>query len=176
VSGPAQDLWVFGYGSLMWRPGFAYVERQAALLHGFHRSLCVYSFVHRGTREAPGLVMGLDRGGACRGVAFRVVAHAVPETVAYLRAREQINGVYLDQHRPVRLQDGRLVTALAYVVDRRHPQYSGKLPRAEIVRHVRQGVGQSGANPEYVVKTHEMLAEMGVRDRMLSWVVQAVRD
>src|SRR5215469_11706625 len=88
------DLWVFGYGSLIWRPGFDFVERVPARLIGEHRALCVYSFVHRGTPEKPGLVLGLDRGGACRGVAFRIAEKNRAATVGYLRAREQVTSVY----------------------------------------------------------------------------------
>ncbi|MBV9246385.1 MAG: gamma-glutamylcyclotransferase, partial [Methylobacteriaceae bacterium] len=88
------DFWVFGYGSLMWRPGFAFVERQLATVRGYHRALCVYSHVHRGTPDRPGLVLGLDRGGACRGVAFHVAGEKWAETIAYLRGREQVTMVY----------------------------------------------------------------------------------
>src|SRR3984885_15624043 len=95
----AEDLWVFGYGSLMWRPGFEFLERIPARLIGLHRALCVYSFVHRGPPEKPGLVLGLDRGGACRGVAFRVAAENRSEVVAYLRAREQVTSVYREVKR-----------------------------------------------------------------------------
>ena len=125
----AGDLWVFGYGSLMWRPGFDFVERVDARLIGAHRALCVYSFVHRGTPERPGLVLGLDRGGACRGIAFRVAAAKRAETVAYLRAREQVTMVYREFVRPVRLKTNpeRAVPALCYMVDRSHPQYAGRL-------------------------------------------------
>src|SRR3974390_2806866 len=99
-----EDLWIFGYGSLMWRPGFSFVERAPARLFGLHRALCVYSFVHRGTPERPGLVLGLDAGGACRGIAYRVSAHLRCETVAYLRAREQITSVYRETMRSIVLQ------------------------------------------------------------------------
>src|SRR3712207_8276797 len=120
-----EDLWVFGYGSLMWRPGFPHLERVHAHLYGYHRSLCVFSHVHRGTPEHPGLVLGLDRGGRCHGVAFRVDAAEAAETVRYLREREQVTAVYRERSLPVRLDDGRAVAALAYVVDRSHPQYAG---------------------------------------------------
>jgi len=169
-----QSLWVFGYGSLMWRPGFRYAERSRAHLYGYHRSLCVFSHVHRGTPEAPGLVLGLDRGGRCRGVAFRIAAEDEAATIDYLRQREQITGVYLERRVHVQLEDGRRVRALTFVVDRRHPQYAGRLPEADVMRLVRQGVGLSGANPDYVRATHEHLIEIGVSDPILARIAAAL--
>ena len=119
------DLWVFGYGSLMWRPGFDHVERTLATLHGFHRALCVLSHVHRGTPERPGLVLGLDRGGSCRGVAFRVQQENRDATMAYLTSREQVTMVYRETWHNLRLADGRMVRGVAYTVDRGHRQYRG---------------------------------------------------
>ena len=147
-----QDLWVFGYGSLMWRPGFAYCERVPGRLVGLHRSLCVYSFVHRGTPEKPGLVLGLDRGGACRGIAYRVAAADRDATIAYLREREQATSVYIEAVRTVTLADTlrRDVSALVFLVDRSHPQYAGRLDIERQVHLVRQGHGRSGANRDYV--------------------------
>jgi cation transport protein ChaC len=142
------ELWVFGYGSLMWRPGFAYLERTPARLIGLHRALCVFSFVHRGTPERPGLVLGLDRGGMCRGIAFRVAAAARGETIEYLRGREQVTSVYVETMRQIELEDetrGR-VRALCYIVDRSHVQYAGRLTLAESLHYVRQGHGRSGPN------------------------------
>jgi glutathione-specific gamma-glutamylcyclotransferase len=164
------DLWVFGYGSLMWRPGFAFEERVAASVHGFHRSLCVYSHVHRGTPDRPGLVMGLDRGGSCKGVAFRVAQSDAVATIAYLRAREQVTAVYVERLLPVRLQDGRTRIALTYIVDRAHRQYAGRLAEDDLVRIVAEGVGQSGHNPDYVIRTQAQLSEMGVNDPVLTRV------
>jgi cation transport protein ChaC len=170
----AEDLWVFGYGSLMWRPGFPYQERRHALLRGYHRALCVLSHVHRGTPEQPGLVLGLDRGGSCHGVAFRVAAGDADETIAYLRAREQVTGVYLERRVPVQLAGGGTVEALVYVVDRGHGQYAGRMDESEVLRLVRQGRGVSGANPDYVLSTHQHLIEMGVVDPLLGRLVQAL--
>ncbi|MFZ3359283.1 MAG: gamma-glutamylcyclotransferase [Xanthobacteraceae bacterium] len=160
------DLWVFGYGSLMWRPGFAYVERVPARLIGLHRALCVYSFVHRGTPERPGLVLGLDRGGMCRGIGYRVAAASRAETVAYLRGREQVTTVYLEAMRWIELEDEtrRRVSALCYIVDRSHVQYAGRLTLAESLHHVRQGHGKSGPNRDYVLETVQALEALGYRE------------
>ena len=173
----AGDLWVFGYGSLMWRPGFDYVERIDARLIGAHRALCVYSFVHRGTPERPGLVLGLDRGGACRGIAFRVAAAKRAETVAYLRSREQVTMVYREFVRPVRLKINpeRVVPALCYMVDRSHPQYAGRLTLEQQVHHVRQGHGQSGNNRDYVIATVGALEELGYRETELHLLAERLK-
>lgn len=166
-----QDLWVFGYGSLIWRPGFDFVERAGARLHGFHRALCIYSHVHRGTPEIPGLVLGLDRGGICRGVAFRVPAAQAEETIDYLRAREQATLVYLERRLAIRLDDGRRLNALTYIADRAHGQYAGRLPEAAVLGLVQQGKGVSGENPDYVRRTQEHLREMGIHDPLLAHLV-----
>ena len=129
---PEGDLWVFGYGSLIWKPGFAFLEQKRARLIGEHRSLCIYSMVHRGTPEKPGLVLGLDRGGACQGVAFRIAANERKATVAYLREREQVTGVYREVMRSVWLQaDARQrVSALADAAESRMASASNKVLRA----------------------------------------------
>jgi cation transport protein ChaC len=172
----SEDLWVFGYGSLMWRPGFEFVERVPARLIGLHRALCVYSFVHRGTPEHPGLVLGLDRGGMCRGLAFRVAAPARAGTVAYLRAREQVTSVYLETIRRVELEEHarRQVRALCFVVDRSHVQYAGRLTLASALHHVRQGHGSSGPNRDYVIETVRALEALGYRETDLHLIAQGL--
>src|SRR6202050_4605187 len=162
----AEDLWVFGYGSLMWRPGFEFLESIPARLIGLHRALCVYSFVHRGTPEKPGLVLGLDRGGMCRGIAFRVAAAQRDSTIAYLRGREQVTSVYLETMRRSGLEDEarRQVRALTYIVDRGHVQYAGRLSVEQSVHYVRQGHGRSGNNRDYVIETARALAALGYRE------------
>ncbi len=170
------DFWVFGYGSLMWRPGFDFIERRVAIARGYHRRLCIYSHVHRGTPERPGLVLGLDRGGACKGVAFRVAAARRADTIAYLRERELVTSVYLEKWIPVRLAgDTRVVSALAYAVDRAHAQYAARLDREASLRLVLQGVGASGPNPEYVLNTAAHLDELGIGDKDLSWHSRRLR-
>jgi len=172
-----EDLWVFGYGSLLWRPGFSFRERLPARLIGAHRALCVYSFVHRGTPERPGLVLGLDRGGACRGVAFRVDAAARAATIAYLRAREQVTSVYRETVRSVWLNEDpqQRVQALCYVVDRGHPQYAGRLTLAQQLHHVRQAHGQSGPNRDYVLETVNALEALGYRESELHLLADRLR-
>jgi cation transport protein ChaC len=172
------DLWVFGYGSLMWRPGFDFEEQVPARLIGAHRALCVYSFDHRGTAERPGLVLGLDRGGACRGIAFRVAAARRDDTVAYLRAREQTTNVYHEVTRSVWLKDDprRHVTALTYIVNRGHVQYAGRLGLQDQARYVRQGHGRSGNNVDYVLSTVAAIEAQGFRDAPLHRLAAALRS
>jgi cation transport protein ChaC len=164
------ELWVFGYGSLMWRPGFQFAEQAPARLMGAHRALCVYSVVHRGTEADPGLVLGLDKGGACTGIAFRVAPGVEDETVAYLRAREQVTDVYVERSRPITLLDGsnHKFRALCYLVDPKHPQYAGMLSLEQQLRIVRNGKGQAGGNIEYVLNTVRHLEKVGVHDPLLS--------
>jgi len=164
-----EDLWVFAYGSLMWRPDFPFVERVEARLVGAHRALCVYSFVHRGTPERPGLVLGLDRGGRCRGIAYRVTAAHRASTIVYLRAREQVTSVYRECMRPIwlRRDPEQRVPALCYMVDRGHAQYAGRLTLEQQLHHVRQGHGQSGANRDYVIATVGALEQLGYRETVL---------
>jgi glutathione-specific gamma-glutamylcyclotransferase len=163
-------LWVFGYGSLMWRPGFAHSLSCKAMLRGWRRSLCIYSHVYRGTPERPGLVLGLDRGGACRGVAFRVEAGSREKTIRYLREREQPTAVYLERTVPIVLETGERVGALVYVADRLHPQYAGRLTREAMLELVRAGTGKSGDNASYVTETYNHLLTIGVRDLDLQWL------
>jgi cation transport protein ChaC len=168
--------WVFGYGSLIWNPGFPFVSSQVALLAGAHRSLSIYSHTHRGTPERPGLVFGLTHGGSCRGMAFEVADADWPATHAYLREREQVRGVYREANRSVRLGDGRTVTALAFLVDERHVQFAGRLALEEQARLVRDGRGQSGRNIDYVINTAEHLERLGLRDRQLQAVVRLLKQ
>jgi glutathione-specific gamma-glutamylcyclotransferase len=171
------DIWVFGYGSLMWRPGFEFLERVEARLIGAHRALCVYSFYHRGTAERPGLVLGLDQGGACRGIAYRVAATLRTETIAYLRAREQVTMVYRESTRRVWLkgEPERAVSAVCYMVDRSHPQYAGRLSLDQQLHHVRQGHGHSGANRDYVIATVAALESLGLRETELHLLAERLK-
>jgi cation transport protein ChaC len=163
------DLWVFAYGSLMWRPNFHFEEKSHAVLEGAHRALCVYSAIHRGVHSAPGLVLGLDKGGRCAGIAFRVPARLATDTRAYLYRRENVTNTYCAVVKPVKLLDGshRTVPALCFLVNRRHSQYAGDLPFERQAYLVRRSVGASGANIDYVLSTVAHLRELGIHDARL---------
>ena len=166
------DFWVFGYGSLMWRPGFAHTETRKARLCGYRRALCISSHIHRGTVEKPGLVLGLDRGGSCVGMAFRVPGELSDEVMGYLRERELVTNVYLEKRLPVRFDDGSRAEAVAYVVDRSHIQYAGHIDVEEAACIVSGSVGLSGRNEDYVLNTVDHLRALGIRDRWLESVAQ----
>ncbi len=173
-----RDIWIFAYGSLIWDPGFSWAERVPALVHGYHRAMCIYSHVWRGTPEAPGLVLGLDRGGSCRGIAFRVAGECAQQVIAYLDARERVTDVYLGRHLPIALNRDnprRRVMALAYVADRGHHQYAGKLVPDEAARLIRQGRGRGGNNVDYLESTVDHLAQLGIPDRRLHRLAHLVR-
>lgn len=164
-----RGLWIFGYGSLMWRPGFAHEHAVHAILSGAHRALCIYSHVHRGTRRHPGLVLGLDAGGWCEGIAFYVEPAKANMTLNYLRRRELTNNVYRSMWRPVSLKDEerRQVRALCFIVNRYHRQYAGHLPLETQEWLVRRSAGRSGRNIDYVVNTVTHLRECGIHDQRL---------
>jgi cation transport protein ChaC len=162
-------FWVFGYGSLMWRPAFAFAERRMARAPGFRRRFCLRSIRYRGTPEDPGLVLGLDRdaAAACEGVAYRVEAVGAEATLAYLRERELVTYAYEEAVAPVALDDGRRVDALLYVVDPAHAQYAGALTLAEQAAAIRRCAGPAGTNLDYFLNTLAHLREIGVHDAEL---------
>lgn len=163
----AHDLWVFGYGSLMWRPGFPFAEVRRARVDGYSRSFCVYSVHHRGREGRPGLVLGLDRGGSCEGMAFRVAAADVPATLAYLREREQVNGVYRETRLTVSILEGekRQVFGITYVAERAHPSYVPRMHIREQARLIATSRGRSGQNVAYLINTWAHLEALHIRDR-----------
>lgn len=170
---PRGDLWIFGYGSLMWDPGFPYVDWAPALVYGYHRELCIYSSRWRGTPERPGLVLGLERGGACRGIAFRIAASDVPTSLDALWEREMRRGVYHPRLLHARLP-GRKARVLTFIADPLHPGYAGALPTGRIAELIANCHGDRGPNVEYLARTLKHLAELGVRDHHLLRVMEAV--
>jgi cation transport protein ChaC len=170
---PAGDLWIFGYGSLMWNPGFRFVRKHPARLFGFHRALCIHSTDHRGTRERPGLVMGLAPGGSCHGVAFGVPRRRAVATLRALWQRELCDELYDPRLVDIRTHSRRLC-ALAFVVARDHVRYAGRLRPQDIALRVAACRGVRGSNIEYVSNTVAHLRSMGVRDRHLAEVMEAI--
>lgn len=170
-------MWVFGYGSLLWDPGFPVARRAVATLEGWHRSFCMRSIHHRGTSESPGLVLALDQlaGAACRGLALAVAEGHEEQTLAALRERELISSAYLERRLEVRLEGGGQVTALTYVIDPAHVQYCGGLPLEEQARIIARARGGRGPNSEYLFNTARHLAEIGLADPDLEWLARRVR-
>ena len=170
------NMWVFGYGSLIWEPGFDYIDRRIARLEGYARSFCMWSIHHRGTPDRPGLVLALDEapGGHCMGVAFEVAAARAPAALDYLRERELISSAYLERQLQVSLDNGRTVQSVAYVVDRAHDQYCGGLPLDEQARVIARATGGRGPNREYLANTARHLAEIGIGDPELGELVDRV--
>ena len=171
---PKGELWVFGYGSLMWSPCFAYREKAPARIHGYHRALCILSTRYRGTRLKPGLVMGLCRGGSCWGMAFRIAPSQIGRALARLWYREMPRRVYEPRMVQARLQRSRrVVRALAFVADPSHPAYVRELDLHGRARLVAQGIGQRGPCVDYIQNTLEHMHEVGVRDPHLERILHA---
>ena len=162
-----EPRWVFGYGSLMWRPGFPFVERAPAILHGRRRAFCIYSVHHRGTPLRPGLVLGLAPGGSVRGAAYRVADADWPAAYAYLRDREQPTETYVEARVAVRLEDGRRVAATTFLSDVAHPQWAGVLDAERQARLIAGARGLSGRNLDYLSDLVDHLRGEGIRDRTM---------
>lgn len=173
-------LWVFGYGSLMWRPGFEFEEQRPANLTGYHRSFCIYSHHHRGTRDNPGLVLGLDEGGACIGVAFKVAPENIPEVVAYLNERELIGYAYLPMLASVTVtnDDGEKETVSAYtfIADQNHEQYAGNLPTKDAASLIMNAAGDAGLNRDYLINTVRHLEQTGFAEPELHILLREVEN
>lgn len=179
---PGEDVWVFGYGSLIWNPLFHHLERRTATLRGYHRRFCLWSMMGRGTPDNPGLVLGLDRGGVCKGVAYRIGGHHAVEELRLLWRREMVIGSY--DPRWVRVEAPRHgaargvteeVRALAFVVNRGHANYAGRLSEERVAQALATARGHIGCSAEYLTKTFEGLAAHGIHDRHLAGLLHRVR-
>lgn len=171
------SLWVFGYGSLLWNPGFEVAEQTVATLHGWHRSFCMSSIHHRGTEEDPGLVLALDaaENGSCNGLALRVAPGTEEKALAELRERELISSAYLEKVLTLKGKDGREITAVTYVIDPDHRQYID-LTLEEQAKVISTAVGDRGPNTDYLYNTAAHLAELGIKDAELDWLSDRVRQ
>ena len=170
-----RPLWVFGYGSLMWNPGFAHARRSRALLYGYHRRFCIRSLRYRGTPDAPGLVLGLDRGGSCVGMAFLVMPPDIPAALDYLWQREMATGVYRPKLLQARLIDEGPVTVYGFVADRHHGQYCHYDDPDDAARLIASRSGPAGPNWEYLANTVAHLDELGIGDGPLHDLLDRVR-
>jgi cation transport protein ChaC len=173
-----RDLWIFGYGSLMWHPGFEHVEHMVATLPGYARSFCMRSVHHRGTEARPGLVLALDEqeGARCHGMAFRVDPGRHDPTMEELRERELVSYAYLEKELEVSLADGRCVVAVTYVIDPAHRQYAGGLDLENQAQIIARAQGGRGPNRDYLFNTARHLAELGFEDAELNWLAERVRQ
>ena len=171
-------IWVFGYGSLMWNPGFVFAEKKIARLSGYHRSFCMRSIHHRGTVAHPGLVLALDKaeGAACDGLGFQVEAAQADQVLENLRERELISSAYIEIVLPIALRDGRQVQAVTYVIDADHVQYCGGLALEEQAGIIATAVGGRGPNDEYLHNTTEHLRELAIADEDLDWLSRRVQN
>lgn len=171
-------MWVFGYGSLLWNPGFDVVETVIGTLPGYARSFCMRSIHHRGTEQQPGLVLALDEQpqASCTGMALRVAPGREAQTLDYLRERELISSAYVEKNLDVSLENGRTVEAVVYVIDETHDQYCGGLPLEEQAQIIATAVGGRGPNTEYLHNTADHLREVGLRDADLEWLQARVKS
>lgn len=172
-----EDLWIFGYGSLMWRPGFDHLGIQDAQLYGYHRAFCVSSVVHRGTRENPGLVLGLDRGGSCRGKGILCPADIREPVIDYLYRREMVTSVYRPRMVRIKLMESGVMTlALTFVADPAHEQYCGKPSLEDAARIIARAQGRGGPNVDYLKSTLEHLDEFGIADGPLHRIMALIES
>jgi len=174
----SEDVWIFGYGSLIWKPEFQFCEAVQAVLDGFTRQFCMYSINLRGTREDPGLVLALRRqsGKICRGIAFRVSSKRAARTLAGLRKRELVASAYFESWETMHLEDGRQITALCFVIDEKHELYCGELCPREQAAIISRASGVRGSNREYLLRTHASLETIGIRDPAISDLADRIRS
>lgn len=174
---PRDAFWLFAYGSLMWEPNFPFVEQRRTILRGYHRALCVYSWVYRGTEEHPGLVFGLEHGGHVEGIAFHIASEHATSVFAQVYEREMVTAVYTPVWASCDFSDGteETVSALAFVANHSNEQYAGKRSETETIKFVRQGHGKAGPCTEYVMNTFDHLRELDIRDEALERVALKLR-
>ena len=169
----AQDLYVFGYGSLIWNPAFHFIEKTQALVHGWHRRFCLKMFMGRGTPETPGLMLALDHGGSCKGVAFRIAAGAIREELGLLWQREMYGGAYNARWVSLRTADGPR-RAITFVINRKHPRYTPELSITQTAALISTGCGDMGTCREYLENTISHLADLGLSDAGLERIAAAL--
>lgn len=171
----AREVWVFAYGSLMWNPAFHYAERRVVRIHGYHRRFCLWSFVGRGSAERPGLTLGLERGGSCAGIAFRIAAEEAEAELEVIWRREMVTGAYHPRWMVARGEAGA-VRAVSFVINRDHVRYAGLLPEDRVAEAIMRGQGRWGSCRDYLLETQAHLEEIGLTDRPLARLARRVRE
>lgn len=173
--GGHEDLWIFGYGSLIWKPDFEFAERRPAKVHGWHRALKMWSRINRGTPERPGLVFGMLSGGCCQGMVFRIPRHSGREVLAQLWSREMTLGVYDPKWLSCQTSHGA-IRALAFTLSRKSPSHTGVLTDEQYRGIFAQATGVYGTTLEYAHRTLEELRRLNIRDSRLERLLKAMRD
>jgi len=173
---PGEEVWVFAYGSLMWNPAIEFTEATPCAIEGWRRSFCFWVPLGRGTPELPGLMLALEGGGACEGIAYRLAPHQVHSELGILWNREMLSGVYQPRWVPAVLRDGRTVTAVTFVVDPQHSQYCGDLPIERAAHHIAFAEGRRGPCRDYLANTVEHARLLGINDPYLEDLVTRVAD
>ena len=171
----SENLWIFGYGSLIWNPSFKYDMRIPAHLYGYHRRFCLRTTITRGSPEKPGLVLGLDRGGSTKGILFRIPASIAAKECDVIWKREMLNGAYKPSWVKAKSEDGQLFEALTFIIKRGHPSFSAPIPDEEIVKMIAEASGIVGSNSEYLFKTEEALKDAGIHDKKLKTISHLVK-
>ncbi len=163
---PGTDIWLFAYGSLVWNPAFRFRERRVGIVHGYHRRFCLWSHIGRGTKDNPGLVLGLEPGGSCRGVAYRIAADEVETELGIIWRREMVSGAYLPRWITVRT-GGETVRCIAFAINRHHRRYAGRLEDETVARTIASAMGPLGPCADYLLNTVSHLEALGIEDRRL---------
>lgn len=167
------DIWVFGYGSLMWNPAIHFAERKAARIYGYHRQYCVSSPVGRGTPEKPGIMLALDRGGSCHGMAYRIAASKIHEELDILWAREMVVGTYRPAWVTIHSDAGQQA-AITFVSNNRHERYVGRMPVGTVIERIATAAGRLGSCRDYLANTVSSLEAIGIRNGTMHALMQAV--
>jgi cation transport protein ChaC len=169
------DVWIFGYGSLMWNPAFHYIERRRGMIHGWHRSFCLWTPMGRGTPDNPGLVLGLDRGGCCNGIAYRIAASDRKTELPVLWRREMVADGYHARWVTVNGEAGE-ERAITWVINPKGERYAGKLPMEALAKTLATAAGRLGSCRDYLENTVEHLDELGIGERPLHAIRDKVRE
>jgi cation transport protein ChaC len=172
--GKGCDLWLFGYGSLIWNPCFEFAERRLARVHGWHRRFCLWTHLGRGSTERPGLMLGLERGGSCHGVVFRLPAETIETELDVVWRREMVTAAYVPTWVRAATEAGN-VPAVAFTINCAHSRYAGRLDEAATVEALALAEGPLGTNREYLFNTVAHLEGLGLHDRALHRLAAAVR-